>query len=244
MAAMRSSGVRWVVVGGIVALSVIWLGIRPGRRATRPVATIDSAAESAGHSAAPVAPAERREASSEEARAVAPADPIPAPTAGVRPPRRAGGAARAAATPTGDVDMNLNPPDDIPTLGRMALTDPDPQRRAEAGVLLAATENPGVVPLLRQALSDRDANVRHTLVKEIAELDFAPDTTIDLLGPVAMKDSESGNRVAALEALAAIGGDRVIALATRLRRDRDQDVRVLAEKILHPPAEGAASGPE
>ena len=147
MAAMRSSGVRWVVVGGIVALSVIWLGIRPGRRATRPVATIDSAAESAGHSAAPVAPAERREASSEEARAVAPADPIPAPTAGVRPPRRAGGAARAAATPTGDVDMNLNPPDDIPTLGRMALTDPDPNGgqaivgHVQGGGVLTKSEN-------------------------------------------------------------------------------------------------------
>jgi HEAT repeat protein len=136
--------------------------------------------------------------------------------------------------------MDVNPPEDISTLGRVALTDPDPQRRAQAGVLLAATENPSVVPLLHQALSDKDPEVRHTLVKEIADLDFAPDTTIDLLTPVAMKDAEARNRVAALETLAAIGGDRVLTLATRLRKDPDQDIRVLAEKILH----GAASGPE
>src|SRR6266404_8881666 len=96
---MRSSGVRWVVLGGIIALSVIWLGIRPGRRATRPAATVDSAAEPAEHgsrlpSAARVAPAERRESPSEEARAAAPAAAAPAPTAGVRASRRAGGAAR------------------------------------------------------------------------------------------------------------------------------------------------------
>ena len=82
--------------------------------------------------------------------------------------------------------------------------------------------------------------MRHTLVKEIADLDFAPDTTIDLLSPVVMKDAEARNRVAALETLAVIGGDRVLTLATRLRKDPDQDIRVLAEKILH----GAASGSE
>jgi HEAT repeat protein len=241
---MRSTGVRWVL-GGVVALSVIWFGIRPGHRSERRTAPVENLPEHADDGSrrpppASIASAERRDAPTEQARVPETA----APTAGVRASRRAGTGAQAGTAPTADVDLGLNPPDDIPTLGRMALNDPDPQRRAQAGILLAATENPAAVPLLHQVLSDADASVRHTLVKEIADLDFAPDTTIDLLSPVAMKDSETGNRIAALETLAGIGGDRVTALATRLRRDRDEDVRILAEKILHPPPappDGAAA---
>ena len=227
------------MVGGVVALSVIWFGIRPGHRSERRAAPVESRPEHAEDGSrrpptASIASAERREAPTEQARVPETA----APPAGVRASRRAGtGApgAAAPAAPAADADLSLNPPDDIPTLGRVALNDPDPQRRAQAGVLLAASESPDVVPLLHKVLSDADAGVRHTLVKEIADLDFAPDTAIDLLSPVAMKDAETGNRIAALETLAGIGGDRVVALATRLRRDRDQDVRILAEKILHPP---------
>src|SRR2546427_10240371 len=172
---MRSSSVRLVVVGGTVALLVIWLGIRPGR--TRPA--LPTRSDEAARGA--VAPAEhgsrrlpasagatagRRDVPSEGARAPEPTAPMPDPPVHDRAPRPAPGAAA-----TGEIDMNVNPPKDIPTLGRIALTDPDPQRRAAAGVLLAATENPQAVPLLHQALSDVDAEVRHTLVKEIAELD-------------------------------------------------------------------------
>src|SRR5205814_1210004 len=155
-------------------------------------------AESTEHGSgrSPAAPLIRGDVPADEARVSEATSPPAAPTAGVRPSRRP---LRGGAAPAADVDMRVNPPEDIPTLGRMALTDPDPQRRAAAGVLLAATEKPEAVPLLYRALSDADATVRQTLVKEIAELDFAPDTTIDLLSPVAMKDSESGNRVAALE---------------------------------------------
>jgi len=137
----------------------------------------------------------------------------------------------AVATPPGQIDLE-NPPEDLPTLGRVALTDPDPERRAAAGVLLAASENPQAVPLLRQALADKDPKVRHTLVKEIADVDFAPDATVDLLAPVVMKDADPANRVLALQTLAGIGGDRVTALATRLKKDAVPEVRVLAEKIM------------
>ncbi len=124
------------------------------------------------------------------------------------------------------------PPQDIASLGRMALTDADPDRRVEAINLLSDTEDPAAVSYLRQALSDPDASVRLAVLESLAEADFAVETTAELLSSAFARDPDAENRLQALEGLSNLEGDHVTAVAQKGLNDPDEDVRALAEEIL------------
>lgn len=125
-----------------------------------------------------------------------------------------------------------SPAEDIPSLGRMALTDADPDRRVEAITSLSDTGDPEAVPYLRQALSDPDASVRLAVLESLAEADFAVETTAELLSSAFVRDPDAENRFKALEGLSNLEGDHVTALAEKGLNDPDEGVRALAHDIL------------
>jgi hypothetical protein len=126
------------------------------------------------------------------------------------------------------------PPEDIASLGHMALTDADPERRVEAINLLSGTEDPEAIPFLRQALADPDAGVRLAIVKSLAEVDFTGNAAAELLSTVITADTASENRLEALKTLANIDSDQAAVLAKQALNDSDQEVRAEAKRILEP----------
>jgi len=171
----------------------------------------------------------RREAAVDEPRRSSPPSP-PAADAASRP--------EAAETPY------EAPPQDIPSLGRMALTDANPQRRIEAILLLSGTEDPQAIPFLRQALSDPDAGVRLAVVKSLADADFPGEGPTELLGAVIVRDADEENRLEALNVLAQIDTQGAAGVAAQVLNDPDEDVRTRAQEILDSQADGPANDEE
>jgi hypothetical protein len=127
----------------------------------------------------------------------------------------------------GDQDVDA---DDIPALKNIALRDTDPERRLAAVTMLGASEDPTAVPVLAQALSDEDDEVRMAAIQALS--DFTGDAPIDLLSKVAVDDPSADNRYEALEALSDLGGERVLSTVQQALNDPDEDVRALAEGML------------
>jgi HEAT repeat protein len=112
------------------------------------------------------------------------------------------------------------------------LTARDAGRRVEAVNMLAATEDSAALPLLNQALSDQEAEVRLAVIESLAELDFPDNGGADLLSVAVVQDPEADNRQKALEGLVALDSDRLPALARAALNDPNQSVRTTAEQIL------------
>jgi len=158
---------------------------------------------------------------------------------GGAPAPRAGGAPPSGTAPLADADNDLGGdkvgdplPEDIPSLGRIALSHADAERRIEAINMLAATEDLEALPLLRQALSDEDAEVRLAVIDSLSELDFPGNAGADLVSIVVTEDPEPENREKALEALVVLESDRLGAMAHAALNDPDEGVRTAAADIL------------
>ncbi len=116
---------------------------------------------------------------------------------------------------------------DFETLKNMALHDPDPDNRTMALWLLAGLEDQPVAPVLMQALSDKDAEVRLAAVESLSELDDPP---IEALA-MALDDPDPEIRFEAISVVAEIADNRVLPLIEKALHDPDEDVRSLAEGI-------------
>lgn len=160
-------------------------------------------------------------------RAVVPAAPAPAaemPRAAeqIPPAPRAGNVTDAPSVRDAVEDMTV--------LKNMAINDKNVDRRLEAVTLLGATEEPDVVPVLGQALSDEDPEVRLAAIQALA--DFTGDGAFDYLVKAVTDDPEADNRYEALEALSDLEEDRATIYAKQALEDPDEEVRDLAESIL------------
>jgi|ERR1700687_1104191 len=236
-----------IVVGGVIALAVFVFvlrsvrhtGSRPGeeeggktsesaKRGDRVEQRLQQLREAHARGA------QGTEAGQIEARAGVPANPNR-----MKPHGAAGGADMGAGTGVGN-QPNVpadggdpgpdGDPEDIPTLKKLALEDPDPERRLTAVTLLGASEDAEAIPVLAQALSDQDEEVRLAAIQSLA--DFTGDAPVDALQKVVESDPSADNRYEALEVLSDIGGDRARAAIERALSDSDEDVKGLAEGIL------------
>jgi len=122
---------------------------------------------------------------------------------------------------TGDDEL------DFEALRQMALTDPDPDNRIVAVWLLGSLDDQPVMPVLIQALSDSDSEVRMAAIESISEFDDPP---IDALS-LAMDDPDPEIRFEALSVAAEIDDDRVQPILAKGLDDPDEDVRSLAEGV-------------
>jgi len=220
-------------IGAVIALVVIGVIVRAGHQTVEPPTLPTEPPEK--RAAQPPAP-QSTTVQLAVPRAPERAAAVRRPSGDVSQPRRSVPLPVPGADAAGDSDRAVTPieapPEDIPSLGRMALTDPDADRRREAVNLLAATEDLEAVPFLSQALSDPDAGVRLAVVESLAELDFEGDAPIELLGKALTQDPESENRLKALEVLANTGGAHATVLAQKALDDPSEEVRSLAERIL------------
>jgi len=147
---------------------------------------------------------------------------VPADAGGGRPVAPAG-------IDLDDIDPLDENPDDIPTLRRVALEDPDPERRLAAVTLLGISDNPEAIPVLAEVLRDEDENVRMEAVLSLA--DFTDEAPVDALSQ-ALSDPSPDIRYEALDVLSDIETPEAKAVIQRALNDPDEDVRELAEIIL------------
>ncbi|GIW45762.1 MAG: hypothetical protein KatS3mg077_3044 [Candidatus Binatia bacterium] len=140
----------------------------------------------------------------------------------------AAGSESAASADAGGYDEP--DPDDIPALKKMALEDPDPDRRLAAVTLLGASDDPQAIPILAEALKDQDEEVRLAAIQSLA--DMTGDVPVEVLGNAALNDPSPDNRYEALEALADLAGGAARPYLERALHDPDEDVASLAESLL------------
>jgi HEAT repeat protein len=131
--------------------------------------------------------------------------------------------------PDSDPPLFENEPE-FETLKAMATTDPDPQNRLVAVVILATSEDPNALPVLSQALEDADPDVRLTTVEMLG--DFGTSEAAASALAKALDDPVPDIRFAALGVLADLGGQVALDAVQKALDDEDADVRALAEGVL------------
>lgn len=231
MSSQKNTGSSNVGLGLVAVLAIVVIGTVVYMRSGTPPAEPEAAAPAAGMAARPGAPAagfgrdaagtdggSRLNAFSEvpagSVRKELPADSARAPMAG---------RAEEKAAPVED------DPDDLPSLKRTALDDPDPERRLAAVTLLGISENPEAIPVLAEVLSDEDENVRMEAVLSLA--DFTDEAPVEALSQ-ALSDPSPDVRYEALDALSDIETRDSKSAIQKALNDPDEDVRDLAEIIL------------
>jgi len=118
---------------------------------------------------------------------------------------------------------------DFASLKQKALSDPDPDNRLSAVMLLEDSDDPDAVKVLAEALRDQDSDVRMAAVDALGDMEG--DGPANALQG-ALTDSDPEVRFEALGVLADMGGPRAVAAARQTLHDPDDDVRSLAEGVL------------
>ncbi len=113
-----------------------------------------------------------------------------------------------------------------------------PRVRASAVSAIAHVESPEVEPLLTSALSDEDSWVRYFAARALGGRKSS--ASVDMLERVVQTDTSTHVRIAALEALGQIGGERAAAIAATFVESGDSDLAnaalVALANIAHPSA--------
>ena len=242
---MESKTVR-LAIAAVVAVVVLGVIVRERRRTVE-----EPEVESTGLAGQGVVPR------GSQAKIVAQSVPVLRPVGTPHMPRRVAVAdeplrSPPSSPPVADVARRPEaaeapseaPPQDIPTLGRMAVSDANPQRRIEAIYLLSGSEDPEAIPYLRQALTDPDGSVRLTIVKALADADFPGDEPMELLGTVVAHDPDEEVRLEALNVLAQRDARDAAAVAEQALNDPEEEVRTRAQEILDSQANGPANDAE
>lgn len=121
-----------------------------------------------------------------------------------------------------------NPQAEFESLKEKALTDEDPDERANALSSLSSFDDQPVIPVLIKALSDRDPEVR---LAALHELDMATDEPpLDAL-EFALADADPEVRLEALKMVGESDDERAKFLVQRALADPDEDVRLEAHYI-------------
>jgi len=121
--------------------------------------------------------------------------------------------------------------DDLETVKQKALSNPDPEERADAIGSLYVFDDAEVVPVLKQALTDSDSQVRMAALDQLAQLDDPP---VDVVGS-ALKDADPEMRERAVTILGGLDSPQAADLVRSARNDPDEDVRSTAELYAEDP---------
>ena len=138
-------------------------------------------------------------------------------------------------------------PDDVEQMIRTATEDPDPTERAAAiGNLSLLDDVNVIVPVLRQASSDTDADVKLAIVTALSEL--GEDVPMDLLTQFA-NDPDPDIRLEVLGVVESLSEEettapRVAPLLRNALRDPNEDVRDKAQDIVESMTDDSDSGSE
>lgn len=121
-------------------------------------------------------------------------------------------------------------PEEMEQLKHTLLTDPDPDERIGAVLMLTGEEGPESLNMLLEAMGDPDAEVRLAVVEALG--DRAEDLSPDTLNP-ALKDTDPEVRFEAVSILGDMEDNpQAQAMVRAALSDPDDDVRTLAEGIL------------
>jgi len=116
-----------------------------------------------------------------------------------------------------------------------------PRVRASAASAMAHLESPQVQPLLISVLNDEDPWVRYFAARALGTRKFAE--SVDMLEQVVQTDTSTHVRIAALEALGQIGGERAASIAAIFVESDDSDLANAALGALGNIAHPAATQP-
>lgn len=111
-----------------------------------------------------------------------------------------------------------------------ALKEETPNVRAAAARALGSMDNPEVDRQLIEALSDEDPWVRYFSARALGRR--RSKNSIDALESLIQKEKFNHVRIAALDSLGQIGGERIAGIVAELVRDDDPDVAHAAETAL------------
>ncbi len=230
MSSTKNSGSSNAGLGLVAVLAVIVIGTLVYMRSASPPAVPDTPAPAAaGNSGAPAAGFARQgDSGTGDARLNAFAE-VPAGSVRKDVPAESVRDEKMGQRPAAGGAPVQDDPDDLPSLRRTALEDPDPERRLAAVTLLGISENPEAIPVLAEVLSDEDENVRMEAVLSLA--DFTDEAPVEALSQ-ALSDPSPDVRYEALDALSDIETKESKSAIQRALNDPDEDVRDLAEIIL------------
>lgn len=232
MSSTKNTGSSNVGLGLVAVLAVVVIGTVFYLRSGTPSDQSESAASAPGMAAKSGAPAAgfgRDSTGSEGGSRLDAFSEVPAGSVRKDVPADSARAQMQQGRPEEKAAPATDDPDDLPSLKRTALEDPDPERRLAAVTLLGISENPEAIPVLAEVLSDEDENVRMEAVLSLA--DFTDEAPVEALSQ-ALSDPSPDVRYEALDALSDIETRDSKAAIQKALTDPDEDVRDLAEIIL------------
>ncbi len=159
-----------------------------------------------------------------------PAPPQAPPRARAKtlPPRPEPGARESLPAAQGELS-DPEEREEFERLKKTLLTDPDPDERIGAILMLTGVEDALVIQALTEAMNDPDAEVRLAAVEALG--DYSDDLTPDVLLP-AVEDSDPEVRFEAVGILGDMDDPRALELVRTALNDPDEDVRALAQGII------------
>lgn len=128
----------------------------------------------------------------------------------------------------GSDDLDDEDPDEMRQLKQTLLTDPDPEERIGAVLMLTGEEGPESLRMLLDAMDDPDPEVRLAVVEALG--DRSEDITPDILTP-ALRDPDPEVRFEAVSILGDMDSPEARQMVRSATKDEDEDVRALAEGI-------------
>ncbi len=129
-----------------------------------------------------------------------------------------------------DDDGDDEDPEEMEQLKHTLLTDPDPDERIGAVLMLTGEEGPRSLSMLLEAMGDPDPEVRLAVVEALGDRseDLSPETLIP-----ALKDSDPEVRFEAVSILGDIEDNpQALDLVRAAQNDPDPDTAALAQGIL------------
>jgi hypothetical protein len=125
-------------------------------------------------------------------------------------------------------DLDAEDPDEMNQLKQTLLTNPDPDERIGAVLMLTGEEGPDSLHMLMDAINDPDPEVRLAAVEALGDRaeELSPAA---LAGP--MSDPDAEVRFEAVSILGDMETPEAMQMVRAAKQDPDEDVRALAEGI-------------
>lgn len=128
----------------------------------------------------------------------------------------------------GAVDEDAEDPQEMEELKVTLLSDPDPDERIGAVLMLTGEEGPESLRMLLEAMDDPDPEVRLAVVEALG--DRAEELSPSTLTP-ALRDQDAEVRFEAVSILGDMESPEALGMVRSALGDEDEDVRALAEGI-------------
>ena len=140
-----------------------------------------------------------------------------------------------------DPDDDDDDPEEIESLKNTLFTNPDPDERIGAVLMLSGEDGPESLRLLVEAMTDNDPEVRLAVVEALG--DRSDELTPDTLAP-AIGDPDPEVRFEGVSILGDMETPEALQMVRNALNDQDEDVRSLAEGIVDMADEDQPGAPQ